>query len=427
MGSRNFDIAVIGAGMVGASLALAAARAGWSVAVVEPAPPEAPVPEGEPDLRVSALSYGSERWLRRLGVWSRMAEQRWAPFRELAVWEAPSGPLRTFDALRPLADVARTHFTAASINRPHLGHIVENQVTQHALWQSLQEEPNLSCFSPGRVRTLKQQNDRVELTLDDDTAMTSRLVVGADGANSPTRALAGIGTSRQQYRQQAMVVSVIHDPPEQSITWQMFTPKGPRAYLPMPSIRGQCRASLVWYDQPERLDQLMSLNESELIEAITDAFPDELPTLIAAPDRGRFPIARQHAHEYSQGRVTLIGDAAHTINPLAGQGVNLGFQDAACLARLLLEERRLEGDPGSRGLLQAYEEERRPRNRLMMDTMDLFYTAFSNRQPPAHLIRNLGLGLAGRLPMARERVARYAMGIDDTLPRPLESLLKRLA
>lgn len=426
MSEREHDIAVIGAGMVGAALALAGAARGWRVAVIEPSAPEAPVPDSAPDLRVSALSAGSEAWLRELGAWPAMEAMRMAPFQRLAVWEAPAGPLASLPGGRLVANKARTEFNAGDLGRDHLGHIVENRVTRWALWQRMSQETRITRLSPATVQALDQRDDGVTLTLDDGNTLDAALVVGADGANSVTRRLAGIGTSRSQYRQQAMVINIRHALPVQTITWQMFTPQGPKAYLPLPEAENSGWGSLVWYDQPETLDELMGMDESQLLARIRQTFPLELPDPEAAPARGRFPIAREHAHQYVRNRVVLVGDAAHTINPLAGQGVNLGFHDAAALARAL-GPALPQADPGEAAKLADYEAERRPRNRLMMDAMDLFYHLFSNTAPPLHLARTLGLGLAGRVPFARERVTRYAMGIDEHLPAPIESLLKRLA
>ena len=427
MSDHPFDIAIVGAGMVGASLALACADAGWRIAVIEPAAPAEPDPGSEPELRVSALSAGSEAWLRKLGVWDTMAKHRMAPFQSLSVWETPSGPLRVLPGGRRLARGARTTFEAHRLQRSHLGHIVENGITRHALWEHLARHDHVHLFCPSSLEALEQRGDSVSLGLGDGETVTAGLVVGADGANSLTRKLAGIGTTKDQYRQQAMVINVRHEPPQQTMTWQMFTPDGPRAYLPLADAAGSSWGSLVWYDQPENLDELMALDEPGLMAAIRRAFPLDLPDLEAAPARGRFPIAREHAHQYFRDRVVLIGDAAHTINPLAGQGVNLGFQDAACLGGLLGGAGQNVTDPGNAALLAQYEGNRRPRNRLMMEVMDLFYRFFSNNQPPLHLARNIGLGLAGNLPFARDQVARYAMGIDETLPAPVESLLNRLA
>lgn len=424
MTSTDYDIILVGAGMVGAALALSLSRTGWQVALIDQAAPKPFADTLQPDLRVSALSAASERWLRELGVWPGIEARRFASFRRMSVWEQPHGILSQIPPLARLADQARTTFNAADLGRPQLGHVVENPVTQSALWEALEQDGRATLLAPASLQGLEQQGDQVQVRLA-DTTLTAPLVIAADGAGSMTRQLAGIGSSRDQYSQQAMVMTVAHAGPPRDITWQMFTPEGPRAYLPLPTLNGQCWGSLVWYDQPATLDRLQALDETSLMTEVTRAFPAELPTLEALPARGRFPIARQHAHQYHRGRVVLVGDAAHTINPLAGQGLNLGFQDAHCLARLLTDARRRQEDPGEPTLLAAYERERRPENQLMMAAMDLFYHGFSNRHTPLWLLRNLGLGMAGTLSPARNEVARYAMGLDSRLSGPVKALLRR--
>ncbi|HBM51240.1 MAG TPA: ubiquinone biosynthesis protein UbiH, partial [Marinobacter sp.] len=189
---------------------------------------------------------------------------------------------------------------------------------------------------------------------------------------------------------------------------------------------GECWGSLVWYDHPARLAELKAMDEPALMAEIQKRFPARLPELTHIDARASFPIARQHARHYYLNRVVLAGDAAHTINPLAGQGVNLGFQDAQCLQGLLKEARRGGDDLACERWLALYEQQRRPANQRMMLAMDLFYHLFSNAIPPVHLVRNLGLGAARALPFARNRVARYAMGLDDKLPAPLQQMVNRL-
>lgn len=425
MKSTTYDIVVVGAGMVGAALALALTRAGWQVALVDRAAPVPYADTAQPDLRVSAISGGSERWLRELGVWQSIEQRRCTPFRRMAVWEQQSGLMSQVPTLAQLSARARTTFDAADLNRPQLGHIVENPVTQSALWQALEADGRATLLAPATLVSLVQDERQASVTLSDQV-LNAPLVIAADGAASLTRQQAGIGTSSDQYQQHAMVITVAHQAPVQDITWQMFTPTGPRAYLPLPTINGQCWGSLVWYDNPQTLERLAALDEPALLDTIREAFPAELPELVGAPAHGRFPIARQHAHQYSKGRVVLVGDAAHTINPLAGQGLNLGFQDAQCLSQLLTQARRQQGDPGSSALLQAYEQQRRPENTLMMHAMDLFYHGFSNQNPPLKLLRNLGLGLAGSVGPARNEVARFAMGLDGQLSGPVKTWLRHL-
>lgn len=424
--TQRFDFLVVGAGMVGAAIANGLGRQGHTVALIDQAHAPEFTADSDPDLRVSALSAGSERYLRELGAWPAIRNMRATPYTRLAVWEGGEHPVRR---LLP-ATFARTTFSAPDLGTSHLGHIVENQVTQKALWDLALACPAITLFEGTSVSAIVTGPEQATVTLANGTTLETRLVIGADGAQSRVRELAGIGVTRDQYAQQALVASVRYRGKVQDITWQAFHASGPRAFLPLHSATeqhpGECWASLVWYDAPDVLNRLKSLPEADFINEIHKAFPEELPKLTAVAARASFPIARQHAQRYFLDRVVLAGDSAHTINPLAGQGVNLGFQDAACLQGLLDEARRTGQDPASPDLLARYEHQRRPANRRMMLAMDLFYHLFSNRLPPLYLARNLGLGLAQGVPFARNRVARYAMGIDEGLPAPLEALLKRV-
>lgn len=421
-----YDIVVVGAGMVGAALASGLGQSGLSVALVDRDTPSPFDPSQAPDLRVSALSAGSERYLRQLDAWPLMAAMRLTPYRRLAVWDQSPHPLSTL-LPRPLA---RTTFDAQDLGTSHLGHIVENRITQSALWQCAEQQDNVTLLTGQAVTGLSSGPDGARVELADGRQLAGQLVVGADGAQSPIRSLAGIGTERDQYGQQAMVLSVRYRGGIEDITWQGFYPSGPRAFLPLHSAGdqhpGESWASLVWYDHPDTLARLKQLTPEELRQEVQQAFPDDLPPLTHLDGRASFPIARQHAKHYVRDRVVLVGDAAHTINPLAGQGVNLGFQDAQCLQALLRECRRSGTDLANAATLAQYEHQRRPANRRMMLAMDLFYHLFSNRLPPLHLARNLGLGLAQAMPFARNRVARYAMGIEEQWPPALQLLINRL-
>ena len=424
--TQTLDIVVVGAGMVGAALATGLGQNGFRVAVVDRAPPPLFDPATSPDIRVSALSAGSERYLRTLGAWSYILAMRATPYRRLAVWDETRHPLQSL-VPRKLSEV---EFDATELGAQHLGHIVENSVTQQALWQTAGAQPLVTLIHGHGVSSLTQSNDTATVILDDGRELTAALVIGADGARSRIRDLAGIGTSRDQYDQQAMVVSVRYQGPVEHITWQGFHPTGPRAFLPLHSAGSDCPgeswASLVWYDAPDELGRLQALADKDLMAEIQSAFPSNLPLLTHIDARASFPIARQHARHYFSDRVVLAGDSAHTINPLAGQGVNLGFQDAQALQGILKEARRAGDDLADPKWLNQYEQQRRPANRRMMVTMDMFYHLFSNRIPPVHLLRNLGLGAARALPFARNRVARYAMGIDEDLPPVVRQITTRI-
>lgn len=424
--TQAFDIVIVGAGMVGAALATGLGREGLSVAMIDRASAPPFNPDAAPDIRVSALSVGSERYLDSLGAWTRILDMRATPYRRLAVWDETPYPLSNL-VPRRLTEVT---FEAVDLGAPHLGHIVENSVTQQALWQAAEVEPGVTILAGSGVASVAQDENQATVTLEDGQILSARLVIGADGAQSRIRDMAGIGVTRDQYGQQAMVISVRYRGAVEDITWQGFYPSGPRAFLPLHSagetFPGESWASLVWYDSPEQLAHLKNLDDEALMAEIQSAFPEDLPVLTHIDARASFPIARQHARHYFAGRMVLAGDAAHTINPLAGQGVNLGFQDAQSLQAMIREALRADGDPASPQWLTRYEQDRRPANRRMMMTMDLFYHLFSNRIPPVHLLRNLGLGTARALPFARNRVARYAMGIDDQLPAVLKQLTERL-
>ncbi|GGE51847.1 2-octaprenyl-3-methyl-6-methoxy-1,4-benzoquinol hydroxylase [Streptosporangium jomthongense] len=424
--TQAFDIVLVGAGMVGAALATGLGRDGFSVAMVDRAPAPGFDPDSVPDIRVSALSAGSERYLQNLGAWDHILNMRATPYRRLAVWDETRHPLSNL--LPPTAN--RVEFDATRLNTPHLGHIVENPVTQHGLWQAAEAEPSVTILAGSGIAGITRSEEQARVVLENGEELAAALVIGADGAQSRVRDMAGIGVTRNQYGQQAMVISVRYQGPVQNITWQGFYPSGPRAFLPLHSAGsddpGESHASLVWYDAPEEIARLKSLGNDALMAEIQQGFPAELPQLTHIEGRASFPIARQHAKQYSAGRVVLVGDAAHTINPLAGQGVNLGFQDAQCLQGILKEARRTGKDLADASVLASYEQQRRPANRRMMYAMDAFYHLFSNRIPPLHLLRNLGLGTARALPFARNRVARYAMGIDDELPAIIRQLTARL-
>ncbi|MFE8070517.1 FAD-dependent oxidoreductase [Marinobacteraceae bacterium S3BR75-40.1] len=417
MAQQESDVIVVGGGMIGAALALGLGRAGWRVTLIDRQTPPPFMADRAPDMRVSALSAGTEALLRRLGAWAGIEGMRLAPYRRLEVWE----DLRQVPLLGD-SPFNHTLFDAADLKRSHLGHIVENSVTQRALWDALEPLENVVCRAPAEVVSLQATAADVTLTLAEGDTLKARLLVGADGAQSQIRTLAGIGTDSDTYAQQALVARVRHAGAPRDITWQAFFPSGPRAYLPLPADNGQAQASLVWYDAPERLDALMALDDEAFQNAIQDAFPDTLPPLQAVTGRARFPLARSHAQQYVKGRVALVGDAAHTINPLAGQGANLGFQDVSALLAQLTGAT----DPGAPAPLQAWARERRPANLMMMAAMDLFYYGFSNDHLPLKLARNLGLGIAGRLRPARRQVARYAMGLDSAETGALDKLLKRL-
>ncbi|MNZ75014.1 2-octaprenyl-3-methyl-6-methoxy-1,4-benzoquinol hydroxylase [compost metagenome] len=274
---------------------------------------------------------------------------------------------------------------------------------QLALLRRMEDFPNIQTHTPAAVVRLQQSAGHASLLLDDGTELQARWVLACDGAESLTRRLAGIGVSRFEYRQHCMLINIDTEFEQEDITWQQFTPSGPRAFLPLPGRHG----SLVWYDSPARIRALAAMSNEALAAEVRRHFPARLGGF-QVTGKGSFPLVRRHANHYHAGRVVLLGDAAHTINPLAGQGVNLGFKDVACWAELL---GKAGADWHDITLASRYERRRRPDNLLMQSGMDLFYGVFSNDIGPLRLTRNLALTLADKAGPLKEMALRYALGL----------------
>ncbi|MBL0596293.1 FAD-dependent monooxygenase [Aeromonas jandaei] len=382
------DIAIVGAGMVGAATACLLAAQGLSVRVIETQLPEQYAPEQPLDLRVSAISQASVALLEQAGAWHHLQQMRLCPYRRLETWEL---------------DGFATRFNAADLGLPQLGYIIENRLVQLALLKRMEDFPNIQTHTPAAVTSLRQSADEAVLTLDDGTELAARWVLACDGAESHTRKLAGIGVSRFEYRQHCMLINIDTDFAQEDITWQQFTPSGPRAFLPLTGQHG----SLVWYDSPARIRALAAMSNEGLAAEVRRYFPSRLGGFTVT-GKGSFPLVRRHANDYHAGRVVLLGDAAHTINPLAGQGVNLGFKDVACWVDLL---QGAGADWHQAVLAERYERRRRPDNLLMQSGMDLFYGVFSNEIGPLKLARNLALNLADKAGPLKEMALRYALGL----------------
>ena len=387
----NADVTLIGGGMVGAAAACRLAQSGLTVVVVEAQAPQ-PFDSGQPmDSRVSAISPASIRLLQACGAWEAVLAMRACPYRRLETWE-----------LEGMA----TRFAAEQLGVSELGYIVENRVLQLALWQQLQSLPNVRLQVGAQLSALEQGAEGIRCTLSDGSQISSRLLLGADGAQSRTRELAQIGITSWDYRQACLLINVDIAGGQQDITWQQFTPRGPRAFLPLAGSHG----SLVWYDTPERVRELQGLSLPQLAEQVRREFPERLPEF-SVTAAGSFALTRRHAQRYVSGRVVLLGDAAHTIHPLAGQGVNLGFKDVTALCQPIataLQAGRAWDDPA---LLRDYERQRRRDNLLMQTAMEGFYLTFSNDLPPVRLLRNMGLLLAEHGGPLKRLALRYALGL----------------
>lgn len=412
----QFDVIIVGAGMVGASLAIGLAQQNLKVGLLDRTLPKPLEQDEPPRIRVSAVHLASEQLLRNLGAWQYIAEQRTFPYEYLAVNEQPAKQ-GIVAKLPDISSWATTRFEAQELGRKHLGHIVENDVIQLGLIKRVKELPNITLLHGIELKQSAVTAGQRSLYLDDGRTLLAPVMIGADGAQSQVRKLAGIGQYAESYAQHAMVLTVRYKGAVQKGTWQAFRPEGPLAFLPLPSIAGQNYGSLVWYDAADTIKQLKSLSLPELRLKAIESFPSQLPSIEEVLQCASFPLVKSHARTYSAERVILAGDAAHTINPLAGQGVNLGFMDAAALIERM-GKANLEGkDLGAPELAKAYEKQRRKANQMMMSGMDAFYYGFSNQSAPLQVIRNIGLGIANRSGPLKQKVVEYATGLQGDIPR----------
>lgn len=385
------DVVIVGGGMVGGALALGLAQRGFTVTVIEKNALPTFDATSVPDVRISAISASSVGLLKSLGVWDSVRAMRAHAYRQLETWEWES---------------AHVAFNAAELELPELGYMVENNVLQLALWQALEAHAQVSLHVGASLKEMRHEETHASLTLTDDNQYDARLVIGADGANSQVRQLAGIGVQAWQYQQSCMLISVqcVDDPGDS--TWQQFTPTGPRAFLPL----FDHWASLVWYDTPARIRQLQGMNMAQLQQEIARHFPSRLGE-VTPLSAGAFPLTRRHALQYVKPGLALVGDAAHTIHPLAGQGVNLGYRDVDALLDILSRAREHGEEWASLPVLKRYQARRRADNLIMQTGMDLFYAGFSNDLAPIRMLRNIGLMAAGRAGVLKRQALKYALGL----------------
>ena len=395
--NQQFDVVIVGGGMVGAAVACCLGGSGLNVAIIEAQVPETFSPEQPHDLRVSALSIASRNILETVGAWQGVVSRRFCPFRRMRVWEAAGD----------------TTFDSEDIRAPELGYIVENRITQLALLERLADFSNISLLMPQVISKIRYDGHASEVVLADGQVLQANLLIAADGGQSRARQSVGLGVTSWDYNQHALVIYIETAYPQQDITWQRFMPSGPQAFLPLSGNYG----SIVWYQSPDEVRRLQALTYEELQAELVAAFPDCLGEVIRVLGVASFPLKRQHAQSYVKQGVALVGDAAHMINPLAGQGVNIGLLDAAALAEVLVEAHNKGKNIADLSVLKRYEAMRRHENLKMMTVMDVFYQSFSNNILPVKLIRNLGLGLAQRLTPVRNKVMKAAMGLEGSLPK----------
>lgn len=387
---KHYDVIINGGGMVGATLACLLAKGGKKVAVIEAFEAKPFVDDEEYDLRVSAISRASQNALTEIGAWDAIMGMRASPYEVMDVWDATGD--------------GNVRFDASELGEPDLGHIIENRVIQLALGEALTNFKTAERYQPNQLTDFIVSDDKVEVTLDNGKTISAQLLVGADGAKSKVRTLAGIDFKGDDYGQSGLVAVVSTEKPHEFTAWQRFQPTGPLAFLPL----SEGSSSIVWTLPSDRADYYLSLGKNDFKLALAEALDHKLGKVTKVGKRAAFPLRGSQAESLIKERVALVGDAAHTIHPLAGQGVNLGLKDAVELANQLVTT---SGDLGNHKLLRRYERARRGDNLLTMRAMEGFRLLFGHSANPVKTARNFGMNLFNRIPVVKNEVIRKAMGL----------------
>jgi 2-octaprenylphenol hydroxylase len=395
---NQFDVIIIGAGIVGATAACALGEAGVRVALIEARPLASDADDGVRDARVFAITRASQRIFEALGVWERIMARGAYPFREMEVWDA--------------GGTGVIHFDCADIGEPCLGHMIEPRIIHAALLERLRSIAAVTLFCPAQFADITIDEAAVSVNLDNGVTVNAALIAAADGARSPLREQLGIPTRVHDYQQSGLVARVATESPHQSTARQRFLPGGPLAFLPME----ENWSSIVWTLPAAEIAGMLALERDAFHAALGQAFDFRLGRIVDSERRESFPLTRLHAEHYVRERVALMGDAAHAIHPLAGQGVNLGLLDAAALTEVVLAARARASDPGSLPVLRRYERWRRGDNLLMMSAMDGFNGLFGNELGPVRWLRNFGLSVVNAAGPAKDLLMRHAAGLAGDLP-----------
>jgi 2-octaprenyl-6-methoxyphenol hydroxylase len=391
------ELIIAGGGLVGLTLAVACAEAGLEVAVIDRETPDAMLAEPY-DGRTTAIAYGSQQVLAGIGLWPLVAAEA-----------EPILEIRVADDGSPLF----LHYDHRDVGEHPLGHIVENRLLRRALLARAHELPRLSHLAPVAVERAEREGPRGVVHLGDGRRIKGELIAACDGRSSPLRRAAGIATLEWDYPQTSIVCTVAHEAPHRGVAVEHFFPAGPFAILPMTGNR----SSIVWTENADLVPGLLMLGDAAFTAELARRFGDFLGPLQVVGPRWSYALSLMHAEHYTARRLALVGDAAHVIHPIAGQGFNLGIRDIAALAELLVDARRLGLDIGNAATLARYERWRRFDNVMLAAVTDGLNRLFSNAVAPVKLARDLGLALVDRLPPMKRFLMRHAMGVVGELPR----------
>lgn len=397
MSERQYDVVIIGAGMVGAALASLLSRCGFSVALVEAFKPQPFDEDADVGLRVSAISPGSAAVLEQAGAWKLISAARCRPYRRMQVEDGVEADPLLFDA--------------PAFNLERLGTIVENSLLQWSLWQVLESSGLVDLYCPDGLEEIVLADGHNQVVLESGTTLSARLVVGADGAASKTRKATGIRQDYWAYNQHGLVAVVGKQKPNPGVAWQRFLPAGPLAFLPLQDGR----SSIVWTLPSAEAERMLKLDDEAFLAELDTASQGWLGYVETCGPRAAFPLSMRLSECYVAQRIALVGDAAHVVHPLAGQGVNLGFADAAALAEILIRARLAGKDIGSATILQQYDGSRRAESKAMAFAMHGLRSLFN--LDALSLFRRIGLAFVKRSWIVKDMFIQRATGQARGAPR----------
>lgn len=406
--SCDYDVLIVGGGMVGASLACALGDSPLRVAVIEATPLEL---ESQPsfDARTVALALGSRRIFETLGLWPAIEAEGVTAIRHIHVSDQ--------------GHMGASHLDSAEEDVEALGYVAPSRHLGRVLHAALAEYDNIDVLCPARVSRVELKPHRAVLEIETGTAattrpLTGRLLVAADGGESRVRRQLGIATFEVDYGQHAVIANVRMERPHQGVAWERFTRSGPMALLPARGPEGREDVyALVWTVDSAQLDSVLHLDDAQFLARLQQRFSGRVEGFVDVGTRQAYPLRWMQSREHVRPRLAIIGNAAHSLHPVAGQGFNLGLRDVAVLAEVLIDNRRAGRDPGDLAVLRRYAGWRRRDHLQTALFTDGLVRLFSNNLPPLALARNLGLLLVDMLPAARHTLARHAMGIGGRLPR----------